>query len=117
MPYLGLIVIILGVVCLVDVIVAEEHAVRNLPKVAWVVVVLLMPLIGSALWIVAGRPAGGFAPRRPLAPPSGFPEYDRPGRHVAQRSEEDEEFLRRCRERAEEQRRIAREQRQNDPNA
>ncbi|RVW04992.1 PLD nuclease N-terminal domain-containing protein [Rhodococcus spongiicola] len=117
MPYLGLIVMILWIVCLVDVIVADEHAVRNLPKVGWIFVVLLVPLLGPALWIVVGRPDHGFAPRRPVAPPSAFPEYDRPGRHVAQRSGEDEEFLRRCRERAEEQRRIAREQRQKNPDA
>lgn len=111
MPYLGLIVMILWIVCLVDVIVADDYAVRNLPKVAWVIVVLLLPLIGSVLWLVAGRPEGGLsAPRRPAAS-SAFPEYDRPGRHVAQYSEDDEEFLRRCRERAEEQRRIGREQR------
>ncbi|WP_137724400.1 PLDc N-terminal domain-containing protein [Prescottella subtropica] len=113
MPYLGLIVMIVWIVCLVDVIVAEEHAVRHLPKVAWVFVVLLLPLLGSLLWLVAGRPDGSFpGPRRPAAP-SGFPEYDRPGRHVAQQSGDDEEFLRRCRERAEEQRRIGRGQRRN----
>ncbi|WP_430333482.1 PLD nuclease N-terminal domain-containing protein [Rhodococcus sp. ACT016] len=111
MPYLGLIVMILWIVCLVDVIVAEEYAVRNIPKVGWVIVVLLLPLIGSVLWLVAGRPEGGYAaPRRPVAP-STYPEYDRPGRHIAQDSMDDDEFLRRCRERAEEQRRIGREQR------
>lgn len=110
MPYLGLIVMILWIVCLVDVIVADEHAVRGIPKIGWAIVVVLLPLLGSVLWLVAGRPEGGLsAPRRPSS--SAFPEYDRPGRHVAQHSEDDEEFLRRCRERAEEQRRIGREQR------
>ncbi|MDH6282000.1 PLD nuclease N-terminal domain-containing protein [Prescottella agglutinans] len=111
MPYLGLIVMVLWIVCLVDVIVADEYAVRNIPKVGWVIVVLLLPLIGSVLWLVAGRPEGGYAaPRRPVAP-SSYPEYERPGRQIAQDSAADEEFLRRCRERAEEQRRIGREQR------
>lgn len=112
MPYLGLIVMVLWVVCLVDVIVADEYAVRNIPKVAWVIVVLLLPLVGSVLWLVAGRPDSG-GPRRAVAH-SAFPEYDRPGRHIAQTTADDEEFLRRCRERAEEQRRIAREQRRAD---
>ncbi|PTR31701.1 phospholipase D-like protein [Rhodococcus sp. OK519] len=115
MPYLGLIVMVLWIVCLVDVIVADEHAVRNIPKVGWVIVVLLLPLIGSVLWLVAGRPEGGYAaPRRPAAP-SEFPEYDRPGRQYAQNSAADEEFLRRCRERAEAQRRAGREQRSARP--
>jgi hypothetical protein len=43
-------------------------------------------------------------------PATAFPEYDRPGRAAAVDAEADEEFLRRCRERAEEQRRRAREQ-------
>ena len=110
MPYLGLIVMILWIVCLVDVIVADEHAVRNIPKIGWAIVVVLLPLIGSVLWLVAGRPEGGYAPRR-TGMSSAYPEYDRPGRHVAQHSEADEELLRRCRERAEEQRRIGRQQR------
>ncbi|QCQ91950.1 PLDc N-terminal domain-containing protein [Rhodococcus sp. SGAir0479] len=111
MPYLGLIVMVLWVFCLVDVIVADEYAVRNIPKVAWVVVVLLLPLVGSVLWLVVGRPESGSAPARRPAQSTPFPEYERPGRHIAQTSADDEEFLRRCRERAEEQRRIAREQR------
>lgn len=41
-------------------------------------------------------------------------EYDRPGSLVASRPEDDEEFLRRCRERAEEQRRLYREQQKKD---
>ena len=35
-----------------------------------------------------------------------WPEYDRPGRAAATQAESDEEFLRKVRERAEEQRRI-----------
>ncbi|MCQ4121560.1 PLDc N-terminal domain-containing protein [Rhodococcus tibetensis] len=110
MPYLGLIVLIVWVGCLIDVICAEEYRVRHLPKTLWLIIVILLPLIGSVLWLLVGRPHGGSwaGPRQPAA--SGFPEYDRPGRHVAQQSESDEEFLRRCRERAEEQRRIAKEQ-------
>ena len=38
-----------------------------------------------------------------------FPEYDRPGRAAATRPEDDEEFLRKVRERAEAQRRAHRE--------
>lgn len=115
MPYLGLIVMVLWVFCLVDVIVADEHAVRNIPKIGWVIVVVLIPLLGSVLWLVAGRPAGGYGAPRRSVPTSAFPEYDRPGRHIAQDSETDEEFLRRCRERAEEQRRIGWEQRRAQP--
>lgn len=109
MPYLGLIVMVLWVGCLVDVICAQEHQVRHLPKTVWLLVVILLPLVGSVLWLFVGRPDAAVGGRRSVSL-SGFPEYDRPGRQVAQDSETDEEFLRRCRERAEAQRRIAKEQ-------
>lgn len=111
MPYLGLIVTALWVVCLVDVICAEEHRIRHLPKPLWLVIVLLVPLVGSGLWLLLGRPLGGLPARTGTTSVFPFPEYDRPGRQVAQTTDEDAEFQRRCRERAEEQRRIAREQR------
>ncbi|BAH56077.1 PLDc N-terminal domain-containing protein [Rhodococcus opacus] len=112
MPYLGLIVLIVWVGCLVDVICAEEYRVRHLPKTVWLIIVILLPLVGSVLWLVVGRPHGGgwSGPRLTTGASSGFPEYDRPGRQAGQQSESDEEFLRRCRQRAEEQRRIAKEQ-------
>lgn len=46
---------------------------------------------------------------RSPVPGSAYPEYDRPGRFAATAAADDEEFLRRCRERAEEQRRRYRE--------
>lgn len=107
MPYLGLLVMVVWVLCLIDVIRADEHQVRHLPKMLWLMIVIILPLVGSMLWVLLGRPDDGVW-NRPTT--TAFPEYDRPGRHVAQQSETDEEFLRRCRERAEEQRRVAREQ-------
>ncbi len=107
MPYFGLIVMVVWVACLVDVIRADEHEVRNLPKPLWLMVVILLPLVGSVLWLLVGRPDGAGWSRTQT---SAFPEYDRPGRQTGQRPETDEEFLRRCRERAEQQRRVAREQ-------
>ena len=47
-------------------------------------------------------------------PAGGYPEYERPGRFAATFDEDDESFLRRCRERAEEQRRRHREQGRTD---
>lgn len=109
MPYFGLIVMIVWVACLVDVIRADEHEVRNLPKPLWLMVVILLPLVGSVLWLLVGRPDGvGWSRTQTSA--SVYPEYDRPGRQAGQQPETDEEFLRRCRERAEQQRRVAREQ-------
>ena len=74
----------------------------------WLLIVLFFPLAGSLAWLVAGRPRRER--RRPGAARAvpQFPEYDRPGRASASRPEDDEEFLRKVRERAEEQRRAYR---------
>jgi hypothetical protein len=112
---LGLLLLALWIFCIIDVITANEWEVRNLPKMGWLLIVILVPTIGSIIWLVAGRPQreGGAPPPRQRGT-SRFPEYDRPGRHVAGTAEDDEEFLRRCRERAEQQRRAARESRRTE---
>lgn len=111
--FVGPVILLLWVFCVIDVILAREDEVQHLPKWAWLLLVLLFPLVGSVAWLVAGRPRKGAPARRAHereAP--GFPEYDRPGRAAAVDAEADEEFLRRCRERAEEQRRRYREGRE-----
>jgi hypothetical protein len=44
------------VYCLIDVIRSEDSDVRGLPKLVWVLLVLLFPLAGGIAWLVAGRP-------------------------------------------------------------
>lgn len=98
LPVLALFV--LAIFCLVDAIQSRDDRVRNLPKWAWIVLILLFPLLGSIAWLVAGRPA-----RVAAGPTTAFPEYERPGRARAANPDDDAEFLRKVRERAEEQRR------------
>ncbi|GAA1343356.1 PLD nuclease N-terminal domain-containing protein [Saccharothrix algeriensis] len=106
----GVLTLGLWLFCLVDVITTDDGDARNLPKFGWLLIVLFFPLVGSIAWLVAGRPAGVVrAPRAYERGAPAFPEYDRPGRFAASDSESDAEFLRRCRARAEEQRRKARE--------
>jgi hypothetical protein len=107
----GLLLFALWVFCVIDVIVADEYQVRNLPKLVWLLIVLLLPDIGSIAWLVAGRNWGHRTPRPTSRVARKFPEYDRPGRQAATNPEEDEAFLRQLRERAEEQRRRAKQQR------
>ena len=89
---------------LADVAQSPKQQIRILPKVAWVVLVLLFPVLGSAGWFVLGRPHGTPRPARGERSAPAFPEYDRPGRSAAVDPEKDEEFLRHVRARAEEQR-------------
>jgi hypothetical protein len=113
---LGPLVLLLCLFCVLDVITHRAKP-RHLPRWAWLVLVLLFPLVGSLAWLLAGRPRaggtrrpGGHRQRLLERPAPQFPEYDRPGRASAQDHLADEEFLRRCRERAEEQRRRYRAQ-------
>jgi hypothetical protein len=110
---LGLALLCLWVFALLDVLTSNETAVRNLPKWGWFLVVLLFGeiAIGPLLWFVAGRPTTVGRPSGlPYkGNPGRFPEYDRPGRATAASPDDDEAFLRGLRERAEEQRRRAAE--------
>ena len=101
---LGLLVLVLWVFSVVDVITSDEGAIRHLPKLPWLLLVLFFPLAGSVAWLVAGRPAGPSRPRAYERDVPAYPEYDRPGRAAASSPEEDEAFLRKVRERAEAQR-------------
>lgn len=108
--FVGPLIFVLWVFCFIQAVTSREDEVRHLPKVAWVLLVLFFPLIGSVAWLVAGRPVAARRPRPYERPATGFPEYERPGRAAAVDAAADEEFLRRCRERAEEQRRRARDE-------
>jgi hypothetical protein len=107
----------LWVYCLVSVISTDDGRIRHLPKVAWLLIVLFFPFVGSIAWLVAGRPetAGAAPPGRYERSVPEYPEYDRPGRAAAVDPAADEEFLRKVRERAEEQRRRYEQSRKVDP--
>ncbi|WP_299446518.1 PLD nuclease N-terminal domain-containing protein [uncultured Phycicoccus sp.] len=53
----------LTVYCLVDAIQADEAGIRNLPKLLWILLIVLFPVVGPVAWLVAGRPAGGGGSR------------------------------------------------------
>jgi hypothetical protein len=100
----GLVVLALWIFCIFDVITTPEYQMNHLPKLAWLLIVFLLPTIGSIVWLVVGRDRGTLqASSRTQS--TGYPEYDRPGRAVAASPDDDEAFLRQVRERAERQRR------------
>ncbi|MGH8861033.1 MAG: PLD nuclease N-terminal domain-containing protein [Jatrophihabitantaceae bacterium] len=102
---LALVFVALWLFCLIDVITTSESDVRNLPKMAWLFIVLLLPDIGSIAWLVAGRNwQQGPSGHGRATSVRGYPEYDRPGRHVPASPDDDEAFLRQVRERANAQR-------------
>lgn len=71
MPFLfTLLTIGLMVFALVDIIRRDDAQVRYLPKFVWLILVILIPLIGSILWFAIGReyPEGGIRLGRPGRP-------------------------------------------------
>ena len=95
---------------LFDTIGSDAGSVRLFPKPVWVFVVLLLPKVGAMLWFLLGRPSReALTASVPSGRQSTFPDHDHSHRARATPGEEEEDFLRRCRERAEEQRRRARE--------
>ncbi|MGW5077549.1 PLD nuclease N-terminal domain-containing protein [Micromonospora echinospora] len=77
---LFLVQVVLAVCALISCLSADEEKVKALPRMVWVLVIFVFPLVGSIAWFLVGRerPAGAVggtgaggtaAPaRRPLAP-------------------------------------------------
>lgn len=75
-----LIVLVLTVYSLIDCARSETSQVRKLPRTIWALLIVLLPVIGSLAWLIAGRPRNpGLAqgrtsqtrppaPNRPTAP-------------------------------------------------
>lgn len=78
MPFVfSLLVIALMIGALIDIITREDAQVRYLPKMVWIILVVLLPLIGSILWFALGREyaeAGMRMPRMPRPAPQARPE-------------------------------------------
>lgn len=95
--------------------VEDKSTIRGLPRFAWVLVILLLPLAGPAAWFLGGRPVragrpfgwsvpGWSEPPRPKAPDDD-PEFLRSlGRSTSRPSRDrEEELLRRWEEELQEE--------------
>ncbi|MDT4941240.1 MAG: hypothetical protein QOJ34_1329 [Pseudonocardiales bacterium] len=104
---LALVAFALWVFCVIDVITTPEDQCRNLPKMIWLLLVIVLVDVGSIAWLVAGHPWANRAVDRPFGatrrPPASRISPD-----------DDDEFLASLRARAEEQRRRAREANQHE---
>lgn len=91
---LGPIVLIFTIFCLIDAATTPKEQVRNLPKWAWILIIVFFDVFGSIAWLVAGHPWQQQSRRSvpwPTTRRAGYPEYERP-RQVA--PDDDPEFLR-----------------------
>ena len=74
------VVLVVFVYALVDVIRTDRHQTRGISKTAWIIVMIVLPLLGAVLWFIFGRPYN-----KPTATPV--------GRHPTA-PDDDPEFLR-----------------------
>jgi phospholipase D-like protein len=83
--------LIFAILALISCLSAEEGQVRSLPRLAWVAIILLFPLLGSIAYYYTGRPARAAAAGSvwPFGPPPASPK----ARTLA--PDDDPEFLRR----------------------
>lgn len=74
----AVIVIALYVYALVDLATSPSDQVRTLPRLVWLLVILVIPVVGAVGWLVLGRPrttpgpggrGGGIAARLPGVDP------------------------------------------------
>ncbi len=103
---LALALFALWVFCVVDVLFTPADRCRGLPKLAWLFIVVLLSWLGSAVWLLAGRPRREVpaAPRSYASAAPGRPQYETFDGSTAGDAAADAEFLLQCRARAEEQR-------------
>jgi hypothetical protein len=70
----GFVALALFIFCLVDVISIYDSRIKTLNKIAWVFIIILVPILGPILWLAAGKERGGDRPAerardsRPVAP-------------------------------------------------
>ncbi|WP_283139174.1 PLDc N-terminal domain-containing protein [Rhizohabitans arisaemae] len=89
----GLAILALWLYCLFDVITTPDEETRNLPKLLWVLVIVLVPLAGSLLWLLLGRASRvrtdpSVEPRNTVFPPERAP------REAPRGPDDDPDFLR-----------------------
>ena len=77
MPVVPVLLLVALVVALIDVIRLDDDRIKYLPKVAWVLLIIFLPLVGVVLWFALGRTYDHAArsirmPRRRSRPAAGF---------------------------------------------
>jgi hypothetical protein len=83
---LGVALFALWLYCILDVIASDETLIRNLPKILWLIIVIILPDVGSVAWLLLGRPPrAGLMPgdtgyRQPRSTGSSGSGLDHPSR-------------------------------------
>ncbi len=76
---LSVVTFVVLLAALIDIITKTDGQVKHVPKMVWIIIVILLPLIGSILWFAIGREyaapvdRGGFADAHRRAWPASGP--------------------------------------------
>jgi hypothetical protein len=87
--------IVLAIFAIVDCLQTPDDQIRGLPRFGWLALILFFPLVGSVVWLRAGRARGGTSRQRvawPAGPTNRAPDQSRPSRRVVA-PDDDPEFL------------------------
>ena len=102
---------------LLDAVRTPAHEARTLPKWLWVLVTLLFPVVGPLMWLILGRPKALPAAQPAAgAPRPGFGQRRSTPAPSVSSPDDDEEYLRWLKAKAERERR-SREAESNDKRA
>lgn len=88
----------------VDIALIDRSRVKGLPKILWVLVVLVLPIVGAVLWFLLGRQrlsergSGGGSVRRGPRAPDDDPEFLRKIGREAEQEERIRDLEQRLRE-------------------
>ena len=101
-----IVTVVFLIFCLIDCVQTDADLVRNLPKVGWIVLIVLLPLVGGVAWLIAGRPpreaSSAAVPWRSTRT-AGFPESERPSSAGSSVNSEIDDRLRRDQERVDQE--------------
>ncbi|MCJ1679250.1 PLD nuclease N-terminal domain-containing protein [Streptomyces sp. APSN-46.1] len=74
-----LLIIALTIYTFIDCLNTPEEEVKHLPKVIWVIIILLFSIVGPVVWLAAGKKrtaaGGGRAARTQWVAPDDNPEF------------------------------------------
>lgn len=97
----GFALVCLWIFCILDCIATDQMLIRNLPKGVWLLIVIVLPEVGSIAWLLLGRPSGasfGGAGRTYVPPIERQPRHQLPGK-PARGPDDDPGYLRGIEER------------------
>ena len=67
----GILFVMLLIFTVIDIIATDEVIIRNLPKITWLFIVIIIPIAGIVAWFALGRPVGaGLTPGSTHSGPS-----------------------------------------------